>query len=379
MNRSLRLLYFGNLIFSLGMGLYHSFIPLYLRSLGADTVVLGQYSAFGLIVSSLSYFPATWLCNRFDHKHLIIAGWLMCIPVPLLLALAPSWHLAFLASFIFYSSYFSNVALQSYVIRKAEPEHLSSAYAQVFSAYALGNVFSQSLGGFLLEQRGYLTVFLVAALLYIVATLIFTQIDSAPPEHTGPQPRGFNLQLPKKLWSLLLLFCFLQAVAMMPLDFVVPHLKDRSGLDTAWIGIIGSLASLAAAAGLPLLGKLADRIGITRTIGVNLILTAGSFALMITVPGSIGFVMLAALLRGSSRSGALYTMSLGSSCEPADLSNLLSLFGLLSGLLTAIGPMISGVLYSQNPDAPFTVALCLTLLSGLLMLRFRMGAMNNRT
>ncbi len=46
--------------------------------------------AFGITKAATNYFAGTW-SDRFGRKPVLVAGWLMAIPVPLLLIWAPSW------------------------------------------------------------------------------------------------------------------------------------------------------------------------------------------------------------------------------------------------------------------------------------------------
>jgi MFS family permease len=54
------------------------------------TVVLTYVLAFGLTKAVANYFAGTW-SDRFGRKPVLVAGWLIGIPVPLLLMWAPDW------------------------------------------------------------------------------------------------------------------------------------------------------------------------------------------------------------------------------------------------------------------------------------------------
>ncbi|MGZ4776972.1 MAG: MFS transporter, partial [Oryzihumus sp.] len=45
---------------------------------------------FGLAKAATNYFAGTW-SDRFGRKPVLVAGWLVAVPVPLLLIWAPSW------------------------------------------------------------------------------------------------------------------------------------------------------------------------------------------------------------------------------------------------------------------------------------------------
>ena len=57
---------------------------------GAYTAALTYIVAFGLSKAATNYFAGTW-SDRFGRKPVLVAGWLVAVPVPLLLIWAPSW------------------------------------------------------------------------------------------------------------------------------------------------------------------------------------------------------------------------------------------------------------------------------------------------
>jgi len=54
------------------------------------TFLLTYVLAFGLTKAAANYFAGTW-SDRFGRKPVLVAGWLIAVPVPLLLIWAPSW------------------------------------------------------------------------------------------------------------------------------------------------------------------------------------------------------------------------------------------------------------------------------------------------
>jgi MFS family permease len=58
--------------------------------LTAFTATLTFIAAFGVVKAATNFFAGT-LSDRFGRKPVLVAGWLVAIPVPLLLMWAPSW------------------------------------------------------------------------------------------------------------------------------------------------------------------------------------------------------------------------------------------------------------------------------------------------
>lgn len=61
-----------------GFGMFISFIPLYVRSLGLPTTAVGFVCATQALANALARIPAGWLCDRVrDRRRLVFAGSLM--------------------------------------------------------------------------------------------------------------------------------------------------------------------------------------------------------------------------------------------------------------------------------------------------------------
>jgi MFS family permease len=58
--------------------------------LTAYTAGLSFILAFGIAKAATNYFAGTWM-DRFGRKPVLVAGWLIAVPVPFMLIWAPSW------------------------------------------------------------------------------------------------------------------------------------------------------------------------------------------------------------------------------------------------------------------------------------------------
>ena len=56
----------------------------------AYTAGLSFILVFGLAKAATNYVAGTW-SDRFGRKPVLVAGWLVAVPVPLILIWAPSW------------------------------------------------------------------------------------------------------------------------------------------------------------------------------------------------------------------------------------------------------------------------------------------------
>jgi MFS family permease len=75
------------------IGLERTIIPRIAEAdfgLAAKTAILSFIVMFGLTKAVTNYYTGA-LANRFGRKNLLVAGWILALPVPLLLIHAPSW------------------------------------------------------------------------------------------------------------------------------------------------------------------------------------------------------------------------------------------------------------------------------------------------
>lgn len=61
------------------------------------SAALSYILAFGLAKAVTNYFAGTW-SDRFGRKPVLVAGWLVAIPVPILLIVAPTWAVVIAAN-----------------------------------------------------------------------------------------------------------------------------------------------------------------------------------------------------------------------------------------------------------------------------------------
>ncbi len=59
--------------------------------LAADTAVLSFILVFGVVKAATNYFAGR-LSDAWGRKVILVTGWLIAAPVPLMLMWAPSWH-----------------------------------------------------------------------------------------------------------------------------------------------------------------------------------------------------------------------------------------------------------------------------------------------
>jgi MFS family permease len=76
------------------IGLERTIIPQIAEAdfgMAAKTAILSFIIVFGIAKALTNYYTGV-LANRFGRKNLLVAGWILALPVPLLLIYAPNWN-----------------------------------------------------------------------------------------------------------------------------------------------------------------------------------------------------------------------------------------------------------------------------------------------
>ena len=75
------------------IGMERSIFPEYAKlefGISSKTAILSFITAFGMTKAIANYYTGR-LANKFGRKNLLLAGWMIALPIPFLLIYAPSW------------------------------------------------------------------------------------------------------------------------------------------------------------------------------------------------------------------------------------------------------------------------------------------------
>ncbi|MHB8757898.1 MAG: MFS transporter [Bacillota bacterium] len=372
------------LLWSLGLGLYNFIWPVYVRGLGATAVDYGLLVAIGMLASSVSSLPGGVWADLYDRKAVLIVGWAVALPAPLIYAFAPDWRWLAVGLVFYMVSAGSNPALQAYIVHATPPERLGATFNLVFAGFPLGLVVSPPIGGWVGERYGMRAVFSAAFVFYLLSTLILFWLSGqrattgARDSHGAWEKRagwaetfdprvwlkGFSrANLNRQVLVVSAAFAAALAIQQIGLPFATPLLQDLTRLDLVAVGRLGSVAALSAFVLSPLIGRLADRVGHAETLVVSLFVFAGSMALVAAFPAALPLVVVGFALRGAGDGArGLMTAGVGRIIGKAALGQAYGVYNVLVGLFAVITPYAGGWLYELGPTWPFWVTAGLTAL-----------------
>jgi MFS family permease len=371
LNRDGRLMFAVNLSFSVGMGLYGFVMPAYVRQLGASPAQFGALISCAFALGTLSVIPGGPWADRFDRRALMIAGWLMCLPVPLIYAWAPTWPWLIPGYAIFFLSFFCNPALSAYVAAIAEPGRSGAVWGAINSAFPLGFIVGPPVGAAVIRSFGMQAVFYCTFACYLVSFLFVLMLAPQPGGRTSallgasrplpgpaetPGDAGHVRRSRRTAGALLTvaaLFACFQLLAGVGGNYVSMYLVDTTGLDLGGVGFFGSAGAIGGFVCAPLIGRLRDRRGsrtaLPAALGLVILSNAGLLLLRAraAVFGSL-------VLRGGEN--GVFTLGqaeMAAAARGQGLGRAFALYHVLGGIGGTIGPYLGGALYVLDRRLPF--------------------------
>jgi MFS family permease len=345
-------------VWSFGLGLYNYVWPLFLQDLNANPDQVGIVFAIGFLAAAASMLPGGILANKYELRALLIAGWALSIPPPLLYYFAGNWTDVIPGMILFQVSAFNIPAFNAYIAGATDKSRTGASFGIVWASFPLGFVFSPAIGGVLLTWISIREMFLMSFVLFTFSTIILFWMRRQPPVKTsGP---SFSLELPRTRAEIVLLV-FLTGAAIAysiasPSAFVPLFFHDLLSLSPTAIQILGSIQSLGQTAFAFLLGSRADVRSRGRTMALGIILSATGIAGLVITRNLLLAFPLIFLLGGARASSYIAYSILAFIRSGASRAGGYGFYLTLENLGFMTGSYIGGFLYSINPIDGFVVA-----------------------
>ena len=374
--RDLRLLFFSLFLWTFGLGIYNYVWSLYLTQLNANPEQVGLVSSIGFFAAAISMIPGGILANKYDNRTLLIIGWAMSIPVPILFYFSRTWSDVIPGLIILQLSAFNVPAMNAFISALGDQKRMSSAFGAVYSAFPLGLVLSPAVGSLLLTWLSIRDLFWFTLALWTVSTIILFPLKRQPPREVDS--KAPLLELPRSSRELtILVFLFGGAVAfsITSPSFLPLFLQDQLHLTDAQIQLLGTVQSLGSAIFAILLGRWAATRNPGSTIAKELMLVAGG-ALGIALAGSPLLVVPMVFLLGGARAPSYVAYSLLSNMrEGKSRAGQFGFYLTFEQLGLVVGSFIGGFLYASNHTSVLiTTSVLFVLLAALAGFRIRRGA-----
>jgi MFS family permease len=377
------------------LGQERTVVPL----LGKDVFGLTGYTAglafilvFGLAKAATNYVAGTWM-DRFGRKPVLVAGWVVALPVPLLLIWAPSWGWVIAANILLGVS--QGMTWSTTVVMKID------LVGPALRGLAMG--FNEAAGyaavavtalatGYLAQAYGrrpvpfflgiaYAALGLGLSTLVVKETRGHARLEAAG--HVG-RPDGRHDHLHGELTNRQVftqtsfrepaLSAASQAGLVNNLNDglawgVFPILFAGAGLSVAKIGILAAIYPAVWGLGQLATGGLSDRVGRKGMIASGMMLQAGALAVIAAVDSFPLWAFAAGLLgAGTAMVYPTLLAAIGDVAHPAWRARAVGTYRLWRDAGFAAGAVLAGVVADAfGVRAAVWVVAALTALSGLVV------------
>lgn len=352
------------------------------------TSALTYILAFGLAKAATNYFAGT-LSDRYGRKPVLVAGWLIAIPVPLLLIFGPSWGWIVAANVVLGIS--QGLTWSTTVVMKMDlvgPERRGLAMGLNEAAGYLGVAATALATGYIAANYGlrpgpfllgaaYIALGLGLSVLAVKETHHHARLEAA--NHTATHA-GAHADLSNRQVFTLTSFRDKSLSSVSQAGMVnnlndglawglFPVLFAAAGMSIEKIGILAAVYPAVWGAGQLFTGALSDKYGRKWLIVAGMLVQAVALA-MVAFGTGFGIWLAAAILLGTGTAMVYPTLlaAIGDVAHPAWRARSVGIYRLWRDGGFAVGALLAGILAdAYGIPAAVTVVAALTGLSGIIV------------
>jgi MFS family permease len=371
------------------VGLERSVLPLVGKQdfgLSSTTAILAFVVAFGA-AKALTNLAAGDFAERFGRKRLLVAGWLVALPVPLLIGLAPSWWFVVAANLLLGVN--QGLAWSMTVVMKidlAGPRRRGLALGLNEAAGYLGVAATAFATGALAASFAPRTIVWVGAALIATAGLlisVFAVRDTgahvaheqvahgdAVPTHRGLRDAFARASLHDPT-----LRACSQAGLVNNLNDALawglaPLYLAARGASVRQIAVVAAVYPVVWGAGQLVTGWLSDHTGRKPLISAGMLVQAAALGLLVAGDGAFTPSLAAATLLGVGTAMVYPTLiaAVSDASQPRDRARIVGVYRFWRDFGFVLGALIAGIgADASSPRTAIVIVAVLTAASGLVV------------
>lgn len=379
----LLLFMFAMILANMGGSMYGPLEALYLKDLGAGIAQIGLFYTISQIVPLLLQILGGWLSDTIGRLRAIAIGSVVGVFVYVPLILANRWEWVLLASALgAVTRSLVGPSFDAFIADRSAPGNRARLFGITQTLFGVVSVLGPLLGGFLVEAMGFKGMLLIAAALYLIATLIRVAMARAAARSqtvasAKPTLQGLKSNLGSMLGLIMAggLFTWIlitdgvrDIFFNMSFSFLSIYMQDIASLSISQIGIMNSIFGVSMMAVMIPAGVLADKKGERVNIAISFFFLSISIGMIAAVPPAspawiyaLGWVIAGV---GVGLANPAYQSLISKAVPPRLRGVAFGLFSTSLGLVSLPGPLIGGYLWENiSPQFPFFLTAAASLLS----------------
>jgi len=326
--------------------------------LESHAAMLSFIVAFGLSKSATNYFSGRF-ANRYGRKNLLLFGWMMVLPVPLLLNFAESWPWIIFSNLLLGIS--QGLTWSSTVVMKIDlvgdknrglamglnefAGYLAVGLAAVFSAYLASEYGMRPIPFWVM-----MTIALIGFLLSFLVrdTRIFVKAEAKSNELHQAKGVFWNTTFKDKTLSSVTQAGLVNNLNDGMIWGLLPVLLISKGFELEEIGKIASIYPIVWGVGQLVTGKMADYYSKKRMLFWGMLVQGLAILGLIWSDSYFAFTFLSVILGlGTAVVYPTFLTAIAAGSHPIQRAESLGTFRFWRDLGYAVGALISGVLADQ--------------------------------
>ena len=370
------------------VGLERSVLPLVGQhdfGLDSKTAILAFVLAFGL-AKAFTNLAAGSMAERLGRKRVLVIGWLIALPVPLLIGLAPSWGFIVAANILLGIN--QGLAWSMTVVMKidlAGPARRGLALGLNEAAGYLGVAATAFATGLLAASYAPRTIVWVGAALIaatgIALAVLFVRDTGA---HVALEQRSHDSTVPAHTLRTAFVHASLSDPVLRSCSQagLVNNLNDAlawglaplflaaHGASVQNIAVVAAVYPVVWGAGQLATGWLSDHTGRKPLIATGMLVQAAALAILVGGDGAFPPSLLAALLLGVGTAMVYPTLiaAVSDATQPRDRARVVGVYRFWRDFGFALGALIAGIGSDlASPAAAIALVAALTATSGLVV------------
>lgn len=341
------------------VGLERSILPRIAEeefAIAAKTAILSFIVVFGIVKAIANYYTGA-LANSFGRKKLLVAGWVIGIPIPFMLMFAPSWGWIIAANILLGLN--QGLTWSSTVVMKidlvGEKQRGFAMGLNEFAGYISVAIIA-FLTGWIASEYGlrpypfYLGIVLVIlGLGFSIFFIRDTKHHVARESASNTIPRLKNIFW-DTTWKDRNLGSVTQAGLINNLNDgmawgILPILLASKGFSIADIGIVTAVYPAVWGIGQLFTGKMADQFCKKKMLYTGMLLQAVALVALVWAGSMFHFLVLSTLLGwGTAMVYPTFLATVAENTNPQDRAKSIGIFRLWRDLGYAIGAILTGII-----------------------------------
>jgi MFS family permease len=360
LNRNLVSIAIALFLWGVGEGMFFNFVPIRLETdfLLSKQQVGFALGAFGFFMA-VTHLPSGHLSDRIGRKPLLVAAWAIGMVSTLVMGLANALPLYLVGLFGYGLTAFVASPLNSYVTAARGDLEVGRALSVISSMFSFGMALGPVTGGWIAENYGMNTSYLVAFVVFVFSNLSLIFIQSQPLDVHDPSAPPQNLLKNTRFVNFLMIYAFVVFALYIAQPLTPNFLKGIRELTLTETGWIFSAGALGNSVMMLLLSRFQPRRGFIVAQFMVIL-----FAALIWQGAGLPIFMLGYFLLGGFR--AARPMAMAQARELVHSSQMGISYGAMetvSSIIFIIAPPIAGFIFDRDPFMIYPLAIGLVIVS----------------